>query len=156
ANPLNPATSNPNVPILVSPHEFLLTRRMTDTSLSLFPLAKIRIKMGWLRVVNEGETFSTSHQGTEALVFQPTLNTSDTFSGGVSLRFIPRTNINYDQFYTYFKGDTTGELATSAQQLPFGIPSFFLFGGIPVSMGVPYNTLANQPCGTLLLGTGFV
>src|SRR5215472_15409615 len=91
ANPLNPSTSNPNVPILVSPHEFLLTRRMTDTSLNLFPLAKIRIKIGWLRVVNEGDTFSTTHQGTEGLVFQPTLNTSDTFSGGVSFRFIPRT-----------------------------------------------------------------
>src|SRR5262249_8632683 len=156
ANPLNPATSNPNVPILVSPHEFLLTRRMTDTSLSLFPLAKIRVKMGWMRVVNEGTTFSTTHQGTEGLVFQPTMNTTDTFSGGVSFRFIPRTNINYDQFYTYFKGDTTGQLASAAQQLPFGIPSFLLAGSIPVSTGVPYNTPANQPCGTLLLATGFV
>ncbi len=156
ANPLNPPTSNPNVPILVSPHEFLLTRRMTDASLSLFPLAKIRVKMGWLRVVNEGDTFSTTHQGTEGLVFQPTLNTTDTFSGGVSFRFIPRTNINYDQFYTYFKGDTTGQLASSAQQFPFGIPSFFLAGGIPVSLGVPFNTVAGQPCLAPVLGTGFV
>src|SRR5215472_10898627 len=156
ANPLTPSTSNPNVPILVSPHEFLLTRRMTDTTLNLFPVAKIRVRMGWLRVVNEGDTFSTTHQGTEGLVFQPTLNTSDTFSGGVSFRFIPRTNINYDQFYTYFKGDTTGQLATAAQQFPFGIPSFFLAGGIPVSLGVPYNTPAGQPCGAPVLGTGFV
>jgi hypothetical protein len=156
ANPLNPATSIPNVPILVSPHEFLLTRRMTDTLLNLFPLAKVRLKMGWSRVVNEGDTFSTTHQGTEGLVFQPTLNTTDTFSGGVSFRFIPRTNINYDQFYTYFKGDTSGVLASSAQQQPFGIPSFFLAGGIPVSLGVPFNTLAGQPCNPAVLGTGFV
>src|SRR5215471_17552143 len=46
ANPLNPPTSNPNVPILNSPHEFLLTRRMTDTTLNLFPVAKIRVRMG--------------------------------------------------------------------------------------------------------------
>jgi hypothetical protein len=155
ANPLNPPTSNPNVPILVSPHEFLLTRRMTDTSLSLFPLAKVRFKVGWSRVVNEGDTFSTTHQGTEGLVFQPTLNTMDTYTGSVSFRFIPRTNINYDQFYTYFKGDTTGQLASAAQQLPFGIPSFFLTGGIPVSLGVPFNTAANQPCGAPVVG-GFV
>ena len=152
ANPLNPATSNPNVPILVSPHEFLLTRRMTDTSLSLFPLAKVRFKLGWSRVVNEGNTFSTTHQGTEGLVFQPTLNTTDTYTGSISLRFIPRTNINYDQFYTYFKGDTTGQLASPAQQLPFGIPSFFLTGGIPVSLGIPFNNAAGQPCGTPVVG----
>jgi len=152
ANPLNPATSNPSVPILTSPHEFELTRRMTDTSLSLFPLAKVRFRVGWSRVVNEGDTFSTTHQGTEGLVFQPTLNTTDTFTGSVSFRFIPRTNINYDQFYTYFKGDTSGQLATSAQQLPFGIPSFFVAGGIPVSLGVPFNTAAGQPCATPVVG----
>lgn len=156
ANPLNPATSNPNVPILNSPHEFLLTRRMTDTSLNLFPLAKIRFRVGWSRVVNEGNTFSTTHQGTEGLVFQPTLNTTDTYTGSVSFRFIPRTNINYDQFYTYFKGDTTGQLASSFQQGLFGIPSFFLVGGIPVSLGVPFNTAAGQPCATPVLGTSFV
>jgi hypothetical protein len=158
ANPLNPPTSNPNVPILNSPHEFLLTRRMTDTSLNLFPLAKIRFRVGWSRVVNEGETFSTTHQGTEGLVFQPTLNTTDTYTGGISFRFIPRTNINYDQFYTYFKGDTTGHLASPFQQGLFGIPtaSFFLVGGIPVSLGVPFNTVAGQPCATPILGTGFV
>src|SRR5579859_3821417 len=33
ANPLNPATSVPNRPVLDSPHEFLLTRRMTDLNL---------------------------------------------------------------------------------------------------------------------------
>ncbi len=156
ANPLNPVTSNPSVAILNSPHEFLLTRRLTDTNLTLFPLAKIRFRAGWSRVVNEGSTFSSTHQGTEGLVFQPTLNTTDTFTSGVSLRFIPRTSINYDQFYTYFKGDTTGQLASPGQQLLFGIPGFTLAGGIPVSLGIPFNTLAGQPCATPVLGTGFV
>jgi hypothetical protein len=154
ANPLNPANSNPAVPILNSPHEFELTRRMTDTSLSLFPLARVRFRMGWSRVVNEGTSFSSTHQGTEGLVFQPTLNTTDTISGGISLRFIPRTAINYDQFYTYFKGDTSGQLASAGQQAPFGLPSFLLAGGIPVSLGLPFNTAAGQPCATPVLGTG--
>src|SRR5260370_3983868 len=65
ANPLNPSTSSPNIPVLNSPHEFLLTRRMTDTNLSLFPLAPVRFKMGWSRVVNEGTSFTTVHEGTE-------------------------------------------------------------------------------------------
>jgi opacity protein-like surface antigen len=155
ANPLNPATSTPNVPIINSPHEFLITRRMSDANLSLFPVGNIRFKLGWSRVVNEGSSFSSDHQGTEALLFQPTLNTTDNYNFGVSLRFIPRTNLNYDQFYTYFKGDTTANLATAAQNNIFGIPNFSLAGGIPVSLGLPFNSPAGQPCNPVILGTGF-
>jgi hypothetical protein len=154
-NPLNPITSNPNVPILNSPHEFLTTRRMTDTRLTLFPVAPVRFTLGWSRVLVEGSTFSNTHQGTEGLVFQPTLNTTDTYTFGVSLRFIPRTSINYDQFYTYYKGDTTGQLASPFLQSVFGIPTFSLAGGAPVNLGMPFNTLAGQPCATPVLGTGF-
>jgi hypothetical protein len=150
ANPLNPATSTPNVPILNTPHEFLLTRRMSDVNLNLFPVGVVRFHVGWSRVVNEGTSFSSFHQGTEALLFQPTLNTSDNYNFGVSLRVIPRTSINYDQFYTYFKGDT------SAQLSGFGLPNFVLAGGIPVNLGVAFNTPAGQPCSPPLLGTGFV
>src|SRR5438270_4221732 len=84
ANPLNPVTSNPNIPVLNSPHEFLLTRRMSDVSLGLFPVGRIRFKLGWSRVVNEGVSFSTVHLGTEPLLNQPTLNTTDNFNFGVS------------------------------------------------------------------------
>lgn len=149
ANPLNPAVSNPSVPIANSPHEYLLTRRMSDVNLNLFPVGKVRFRLGWSRVVNEGTTFSTFHQGTEALLNQPTLNTTDSYTAGVSLRFIPRTSINYDQFYTYFKGDNTASLSS------FGLPGFNLSGGIPVNFGVSFNTPAGQPCATPVLGTGF-
>jgi len=143
ANPLNPATSNPNIPVLNSPHEFLLTRRMSDVNLGLFPVGQVRFKLGWSRVVNEGTTFSTVHLGTESLLNQPTLNTTDSFNFGVSFRFIPKTAINYDQFFSHFKGDTTAGLA--------GTP-FTLAGGIPVDLGLPFNTAANQPCAAPLVG----
>jgi hypothetical protein len=143
ANPLNPATSNPNIPVLNSPHEFLTTRRMSDANLELFPVGQIRFKAGWSRVVNEGTTFSTVHLGTEPQLIQPTLNTSDTYSFGVSFRFIPKTAINYDQFYTYFKGDTTAGLAGT----PFTLP-----GGLAVNLGLPFNTVAGQPCAAPLIG----
>src|SRR5215510_5748446 len=151
ANPLNPPTPNPKVPILQSPHEFLLTRRMSDANLSLLPLGKVRFRLGWSRVVNEGNAFSTDHQGTEGLLLQPTLNTTDTYSGGISLRFIPRTSINYDQFYTYFKGDTTAGLAPVGLGSVFGLPPFFLAGGTPVQLGIAFNTPAGQPCATPVL-----
>jgi len=134
ANPLNPPTSALNFPIVNSPHEFLLTRRMSDVNLNLFPVGKIRFKLGWSRVVNEGASFSTDHQGTEGLILQPTLNTTDNYSFGVSFRFIPRTNINYDQFYTFYKGDTTGALAPPSVQGLFGIPTFTLSNGSQIAL----------------------
>lgn len=145
ANPLNPPTSNPNIPVLNSPHEFLLTRRMSDVNLGLFPVGQVRFKLGWSRVVNEGTTFSTVHLGTEPQLLQPTLNTTDSFNFGVSFRFIPRTAINYDQFFTHFKGDTTANLANTP---------FTLAGGIPVNLGLPFNTPAGQPCATPVLASG--
>jgi len=153
ANPLNPTTSSPNVPIVNSPHEFLLTRRMSDVNLNLFPLSKVRLRMGWSRVANEGHSFSSIHEGTEAPLLQPTLNTTDNYQIGVSFRFLPRTSLNYDQFYTYFKGDTT---ATLDSGLIFGIPQLTLSTGTPVNLGLPFNTPAGQPCATPVLGTGFV
>lgn len=163
ANPLNPATSSPNVPIVQSPHEFLITRRMSDVNLNLFPVGRIRFRMGWSRVVNEGTSFSSDHQGTEGLLLQPTLNTTDNYNFGVSLRVIPRTSLNYDQFYTYFKGDTSATLAPAGTASIFGLPPFFLAGGTPVQLGIAFNTVAGQPCGSVggipiptLLATGFV
>jgi hypothetical protein len=147
ANPLNPPTSNPNIPILNSPHEFLLTRRMSDVNLGLFPVSKVRFKLGWSRVVNEGNTFSSVHEGTEQQLFQPTLNTTDNFNFGVSFRFIPKTAINFDQFFTHYKGDTTATLA--------GTP-FTLASGVGVDLGWAFNTPAGQPCATPILATGFV
>src|SRR5262249_12000116 len=147
ANPLNPPTSNPNIPVLNSPHEFLLTRHMSDVTLDVLPLSKIRFRLGWSQVVNEGTVFSTVHEGTEPQLLVPALNTTNTYHIGVSFRLIPRTNFNYDQFYAYFKGDNNLNL--------LGTP-FTLAGGIPVNLGLPFNTLANQPCGTPILATGFV
>ncbi|HEY4678103.1 MAG TPA: hypothetical protein VIJ01_13115 [Candidatus Angelobacter sp.] len=155
ANPLNPTLSSPNAPILNSPHEFLLTRRMSDVNLSLFPVAKIRFKVGWSRVMNEGTSFSTVHQGTEGLLDQPTLNTSDNFNFGVSLRWIPKTAINFDQFFTHFKGDTSAFLAPAGVLSGFGVPATTLAGGIAVNLGLPFNTPAGQPCATPILATGF-
>lgn len=155
ANPLNPTLSNPSVQILQTPHEFVMTRRMSDVNLSLLPLGKVRFRLGWSRVVNEGNSFTTFHQGTEALLQQPTLNTTDSYNFGVSLRLIPRTSINYDQFYTYYKGDTTAGLPSAGLNSVFGLPNFTLAGGLPVNLGISFNTPAGQPCATPVLGTGF-
>lgn len=139
ANPLNPANSNPSVPVFTSPHLFQTTRRMSDFSLGLFQLAPVRLKLGYSRTVREGESFSTIHQSTESLLTQPTRDTSDNYQFGIAFRFIPRTSINYDQFFTHYKGDSSWGLTGTNAILP---------GGIPVDLGIVFNTPANQPCGT--------
>jgi hypothetical protein len=123
-----------------------MTRRMGDVNLRLFPTSNVQFRAGWSRVTNQGTSFSTFHQGTEALLFQPTSYISDNYSGGISLRVIPRTSINYDQFYTFFKGDTTAQLAPPNVAGGFGIPTFVLSNGAPVSLGLSFNNAAGQPC----------
>lgn len=155
ANPLNPATSNPNVPILQTPHEFLTTRRMTDATLRLLPVGKVRFQVGWSQVVNNGHVASTIHQGTEGQLIIPAQTTTETFHFGVMFRLVPRTSFNYDQFYTYYKGDNFAPFGDPQQQAVFGIPTFTLAGGIPVNLGLSFNTAALQPCAAPVLGTGF-
>ena len=134
-----------------------MTRRMTDANLVVFPAARVQFHATFARVSNQGTTFSSFHQGTEALLTQPTSYINDTYSGGVSFRLIPRTSINYDQFYTFFKGDTTAQLASPGSAIGFGIPTFTLPTGTPVSFGLPYNSGPNgagQPCATPILADG--
>src|SRR4051812_31965861 len=87
ANPLNPPTSVPNLPVETSPHRFEVVRRMTDLNLVLAPQSPIRVRLGYSRNVSEGPSFSSEHQGTEALLLQMWRNGLDTYHAGVDLRF---------------------------------------------------------------------
>lgn len=137
ANPLNPPTSNPAVPIVNSPHRFEMTRRNTDLNLIVLPQSPVRFRLGYGRNIMEGPSFNTPHFGTEVIAFVPWLTTLDSYRFGVDFRGLPKTNISYDQFWHYFKGDNRWELVDFPQQLS---------DGTPVNLGVIWNTGANQPC----------
>ncbi len=137
ANPLNPANSNPSFPVPGSPHSLNLVRRMTDLDLTLLPLSPVRLHLALSHNTNEGPSFSTNHEGTEAIVSQPWRDTTNTHQVGISFRFIPRTNLNYDQFFTHYKSDTTWQL----NSFPY-----VLSNGVPASLGLVFNTPAGQPC----------
>ncbi len=155
ANPLNPSNSNPNLPVLQSPHEMFLVRRMTDLNLTLLPVSKVRFRLGWSRVTNQGTSFTTYHEGTETLLDEPTLNITDTYRLGVTFKVRHRTSLQFDEMFTHFKGDTSATLASSATMAGFGFPSFQLAGNIPVNLGLPFNTGATTPCAAPVLATGF-
>jgi hypothetical protein len=153
ANPLNPASTFTNAPagfspiISTSPHLFNTRRRMGDYNLTLLPESKIRFRLGYSRNVNEGPSFSTLHQGTEALLLQNYRNTVNAYRIGVDFKLLPKTNISYDQIFNYFKGDTG---VTDQNQ------NFQLSTGAPVDIGVSLNNAAGQPCAATFLATGAV
>jgi hypothetical protein len=139
ANPLNPATSNPAEILKFSPHSMALTRRMSDFNLMLGPQAPVRLRLGYSHSVNQGPSLTTFHQGAEALLFQEFDATTNDYQIGVDFRMLPRTNISYDQFWNYYKGDTSQSLDNSV--LMFQLPD-----GQMVSLGVSWDTANNSPC----------
>ena len=157
ANPLNPTTSAPNIPVLDSPHLFNTTRKMSDFNLTLFPVSPLKFRLEYTRNVNDGPFFTTTHQGTEGLLLANMRTGLDTYRIGVDYKVLPRTNISYDQTFNKFKDDTTDSLPLNNPGYQFGnLYGFQVAAGIPVHLGVAFNTPAGQPCATPVLGTGLV
>ncbi len=138
ANPLNPPTSAPYVPILNSPHEFATNRRMTDVDLTLLPQSVISVRLGYSHNNMTGPSWSSMHEGTDALLFQSWNTTLNSWRIGADWKFAARTTLSYDQSLQYFKGDTSWSLANNVPAL--------LPGGGSVELGLPFNTAANAPC----------
>ena len=116
ANPLNPSDSNPNIPVISSPHCFATRRRMSDFDLTLLPQSKVDFRMGYSRNNMTGPSYSSVHEGT-TLCLQNWNTTLNSYRFGVDVKLLPRTVISYDQFLDHYKGDTTWQLAPFAQAL---------------------------------------
>jgi hypothetical protein len=143
ANPLNPTTSVPNVPVGVSPHSFETRRRMSDFDLTLFPQSFLSFRLGFSRNNMTGPSYSSIHEGTDAYLYQPWNTTLNSYRAGVDWKFAPRTVLSYDQFLDYYKGDTSWQLASF-----YALP---LSSGANVEFGLPFNSGASQPCATPVL-----
>ena len=153
ANPLNPITppfanapAGFNPVIGFSPHLFSTVRHMGDYNLLLLPESRVRFRLGYSRNVSEGPSLSSIHQGTEQLLFQDEKDTVNSYRLGVDFRILPRTNISYDQIFSYYKGDT-GQ--TDNNQ------TFSVANGTPVDLGVSFNNAASQPCANTFVAGGF-
>jgi hypothetical protein len=138
ANPLNPPTSTPSIPALNSPHAFDTTRRMSDIDLTLLPQSRLSFRLGYSHNNMTGPSFSSVHEGTDALLLQPWNTTMNSYRVGFDLKILPRTVLSYDQFLDYYKGDTDTRLASFAPAL--------LSGGGPVELGLSIDTANNVPC----------
>jgi hypothetical protein len=139
ANPLNPSTSSPNLPVNFSPHNFGTRRRMSDYDLTLLPQSVISFRLGYSHNNMTGPSYSSVHEGTDALLFQDWNTTVNSYRFGADLKLLPRTVLSYDQFLDYYKGDTTWQLAPFAQALLPGVPG-------TVELGLPIDTANKNPC----------
>jgi hypothetical protein len=159
ANPLNPTAPFANGPtgyggtvctaciIAVSPHNLNTRRKMGNYNLIIRPESSVRFRMGYSSNINEGPAFTTIHQGTEQFLLADVKTTVNTYRLGIDFKILPRTNISYDQIWTYYKGDTG--IGDYAQPFPVS-PT------LNVDLGVSFNAGASQPCAGTFLASGFV
>jgi hypothetical protein len=145
ANSLN-TNSAGLVPELDSPHLFNTVRRNTDALLTLLPLSVVSFRAGFNFNIGEGPSYSSVHEGTDALLFQMWSNTNETWRGGVDVKLARRTTLSYDQFYVHYKGNTSWQLAGLNELLPNG--TRVSYGLDPGSGGCPgvVNGVGSPTC----------
>jgi hypothetical protein len=147
-NPLNPPTSTPTIQAENSPHLFDTVRRMSDIDLTLMPQSRVSVRLGFSHNNMTGPSYSSVHEGTDALLLQGWNTTSNSYRAGVDLRIMPRTVLSLDQFLDYYKGDTGTQLASFSPA--------FLSSGVPVELGLPFDTANNVPCAVKAPATSLI
>src|SRR5215469_6401871 len=149
ANPLNPPTSSPSIPVTSSPHGFSTRRRMYDYDLTLLPQSVVTFRLGYSRNNMTGPSFSSVHEGTDALLFQQWDTTLNSYRFGVDVKLVPHTVISFDQFLDYTKDDTNWQLAPFAPALLPGPPG-------SVELGLPIDTGNKNPCAPVAPATSLI
>jgi hypothetical protein len=144
ANPLNPTTSNPSIPITFSPHRYDMVRRMTDLNLTLKPQSRISVRLGYGRNSWQGPSFTTIPEASDEEVIETVLVQrnnviTDQYQVGVDFKLLPRTTISYDQFVAHTKYGTSWTDQSFSWVLP---------NGTPADLGIVWNTQNGQPCTT--------
>jgi hypothetical protein len=127
-----------------APHLFNTVRRMTDANLTLLPLSRVSFRAGYSQNIMQGPTYSSIHEGTEALLLQSWRNSTDSWLGAVDWKPMRGTTFTYEQHIVHFKGNTSDILANQGL--------LQLAGGVPVSLGfdnvtAPAATGKTSPCG---------
>jgi hypothetical protein len=133
------AASPPLVAENDSLHLFNTVRRNTDTMLTLLPLSRVSFRAGYNHGTHEGPTYTTLHNGGDVQLLQWFRNGSDTWTAGVDAKLARRTTLSYDQFYVFYKGDSTYSLTGANYPVLNG-------NGLMESLGV--DTLASATCGS--------
>jgi hypothetical protein len=148
---------------------FNTVRRMTDTTLTLFPLAAWTVRFGYSHSTMEGPTLSPSYtiMKYDALLQQYQRNGNDNYSAAIDWKPVTGTKITFEQEINKYKADSfftldpNGYLAQEADgtpvylgnwdsQTPYGIAACNTgsMGSAYTSSSV-YTILSPNPNGTL-------
>jgi hypothetical protein len=127
-----------------------ITRRMYDASLVIALQSAVRLRLNYSRNISEGPSLSTFHEGTDVFLVQNWKNTLNSYQFGVDFKAIPKTNISFDQFFHYYRGDTNYFDPIAGQfVLDGGVltrPFFQISNGQLIDPGAIFNFNANAPC----------
>jgi hypothetical protein len=143
ANPYNfgPTVAVPGRATVVnfndSLHMFNTRRNMGDFNLTIAPQSALRFRLGYSRVLNEGPSFSSFHEGTDVQLFQNFADRQDQYTIGADWRFAPRTNLSFDETMVY------GNVNTTYNDTNVGNATI---NGRPVDIGAIWNPYYGQPC----------
>src|SRR5215472_241525 len=150
ANPLNPPTGTPFIPILNSPHAFYNRQNLYNFDLIVLPTHRLSFRVGYNRNRITGPSFSSVHQGTESLNNQNWDTTLNGFRLGADFRINKKTTLSYTQLLQYYNGGSTYSMNTfnswplsNGATVTFGLPWFN--GGSPCSAPLT-NGIANPVC----------
>ena len=101
-----------------SPELFNTVRRMTDTNLTLFPLAKVTFRAGYSQNIFQGPSLTPSgyqFAGSYSLMLsQLQRNSTDDFTGAVEWKPVQGTRLTFEEQVDHFKANSTFSLAPSA------------------------------------------
>jgi hypothetical protein len=150
ANPLNPPSGSPFIPILTSPHSYYNRQNLYNYDLVILPMHRISFRVDYNRNRVSGPSFSSVHQGTESLNNENWDSTLNGVRFGADFRVNKKSTLSYTQSLQYYDGGQTYSLnlfnswpLVNGQTVTFGLPWFN--SGSPCSTPQT-NGIANPVC----------
>ena len=99
-----------------SPFLFNTVRRMTDTSLTIFPLSKVAYRVGYSQNVFQGPTLSPSgyqFAKYDAILQEYQRNSTDDFTGAIDWKPVAGTQVTFEEQIDHYKMDSFFTMAPS-------------------------------------------
>jgi hypothetical protein len=104
-----PTGSFPWPQVEQSPVLFNTVRRMTDTSLTVFPLSKVSYRVAYSQNIFQGPSLSPSgyqFAKYDAILEEFQRNSTDDFTGAVEWKPVPRTQLTFEEQIDHYKADS--------------------------------------------------
>jgi hypothetical protein len=148
-----PTGSLPWPQVKQSPVMFNTVRRMTDTSVTLFPLSKVTFRAGYSQNIFQGPSLSPTYSIAkyDALLEQYQRNSTDDFMGAMDWKPVAGTKLTFEEQITHYKADSYFTLNPNG----FTVQEA---DGTPAYLGnwdseTPYGI---SSCATSSMGSGYI